>query len=162
PGFVSIAPVRTLTPSTLGSGFLGPRYAPLVVGDTSATTDLSRTLAVPDLLPADGIDARRAEVRLEMLRQQQRELLATRYAGPQAAHQAAVEGAIQMMQPDARKAFDLDDEPAALRDAYGRNLFGQGCLLARRLVQRGVPFVEVTLGGSADGTAGWDTHYYNF
>jgi len=42
-----------------------------------------------------------------------------------------------------------------LRDAYGRNLFGQGCLLARRLVERGVPFVEVTLGG-------WDTHDNNF
>src|SRR5262249_13199894 len=43
--------------------------------------------------------------------------------------------------------FDLDQEPAALRDKYGRNQFGQGCLLARRLVERGVPFIEVTLGG---------------
>ena len=51
------------------------------------------------------------------------------------------------MRTAAAKAFDLDEEPAALRDAYGRNLFGQGCLLARRLVERGVPFVEVTLGG---------------
>ena len=51
------------------------------------------------------------------------------------------------MRSEAAKAFDLDDEPAAVRDAYGRNRFGQGCLLARRLVERGVPFVEVTLGG---------------
>ncbi len=42
-----------------------------------------------------------------------------------------------------------------MRDRYGRNLFGQGCLLARRLVERGVPFVEVSLGG-------WDTHQDNF
>ena len=49
----------------------------------------------------------------------------------------------------ASKAFNLEDEPDKVRDAYGRNIFGQGCLLARRLVEQGVPFVEVTLGGSA-------------
>src|SRR5207302_2953734 len=56
---------------------------------------------------------------------------------------------------EATRAFNLKEEPAALRDRYGRNLFGQGCLLARRLVERGVPFVEVTLDG-------WDTHANNF
>ena len=66
------------------------------------------------------------------------------------------------MRPETARAFDLDEEPATLRDSYGRSLFGQGCLLARRLVERGVPFVEVTLGSSADGTSGWDTHYDNF
>jgi hypothetical protein len=60
----------------------------------------------------------------------------------------------------AAKALRLDDEPAGLRDAYGRNLFGQGCLLARRLVEQGVPFVEVSLGGA--GGVGWDTHINNF
>jgi uncharacterized protein (DUF1501 family) len=60
-----------------------------------------------------------------------------------------------MMRSSAVKAFDLAEEPAKLRDAYGRNLFGQGCLLARRLVERGVPFVEVSLNG-------WDTHAQNF
>jgi uncharacterized protein (DUF1501 family) len=57
-------------------------------------------------------------------------------------------------------ALKLDDEPAKLRDAYGRNVFGQGCLLARRLVEGGVPFVEVSLGGA--GGVGWDTHTDNF
>jgi hypothetical protein len=52
-------------------------------------------------------------------------------------------------------AFDLTQERAIVRDAYGRNAFGEGCLLARRLVERGVPVVEVTLGG-------WDTHQNNF
>jgi uncharacterized protein (DUF1501 family) len=68
-----------------------------------------------------------------------------------------------MMRSAAAKAFDIDEEPAALQDAYGRNPFGQGCLLARRLVERGVPFVEVTL-SSADGATplGWDTHAQNF
>ena len=59
------------------------------------------------------------------------------------------------------KAFDLDEEPAELRDAYGRNLFGQGCLLARRLVEQGVPFVEVSLDG-VNLALGWDTHINNF
>ena len=68
-----------------------------------------------------------------------------------------------MMRSESVTAFDLDDEPASLRDAYGRNRFGQGCLLARRLVERGVPFVEVSLNG-VDGQSqlGWDTHQNNF
>ena len=52
------------------------------------------------------------------------------------------------------RAFNLEEEPAPLRDAYGRTPFGQGCLLARRLVQAGVTFVEVR-------SNGWDTHQKN-
>ncbi len=59
------------------------------------------------------------------------------------------------MKPEAAAAFDLDRETPKAREAYGRGLFGQGCLLTRRLVERGVPFVEVTLDG-------WDTHPNNF
>ena len=62
------------------------------------------------------------------------------------------------MHPEVRTAFDLSSEPENVRRRYGSGLFGQGCLLARRLVQRGVPFVEVALG---DGLA-WDTHQDNF
>src|SRR5690606_30745769 len=64
-----------------------------------------------------------------------------------AAHAEAYRGAQRLMQPQAAGAFELDEEPRSLRDAYGQNPFGQGCLLARRLVERGVPFVEVALGG---------------
>ncbi len=56
--------------------------------------------------------------------------------------------------PAAKKAFNIQDEPASLRDRYGRNSFGQGCLLARRLVEAGVRFITVTHGG-------WDTHADN-
>jgi hypothetical protein len=66
------------------------------------------------------------------------------------------------MRTDARTAFNLEEEPARIRDAYGRNLFGAGCLLARRLVERGVPFVEVSLGNFAGNPIGWDTHNDNF
>jgi uncharacterized protein (DUF1501 family) len=64
------------------------------------------------------------------------------------------------MRTGASRAFDLDQEPARLRDSYGRNPFGQGCLLARRLVERGVAFVEVSMGGV--GGFAWDTHVNNF
>jgi hypothetical protein len=53
------------------------------------------------------------------------------------------------------RAFDLSQEQDAVRDRYGRNSFGQGCLLARRLIEAGVTFVEVELNG-------WDTHQDNF
>ena len=59
------------------------------------------------------------------------------------------------MSPAAAKAFDLADEPAKVQDQYGRSQFGQGCLMARRLIETNVPFVEVSLGG-------WDTHEDNF
>src|SRR5262249_28048947 len=67
-----------------------------------------------------------------------------------------------MMHSTATKAFNLDEEPKALRDRYGRHLFGQGCLLARRLVERGVPFVEVSLANAGNLVLGWDTHINNF
>ncbi|WP_038161405.1 DUF1501 domain-containing protein [Verrucomicrobium sp. BvORR106] len=65
------------------------------------------------------------------------------------------DNAISMMKSEDLKAFDLTEEPEDLRKAYGSEAFGQGCLLARRLVERGVRFVEVSLGG-------WDTHTGNF
>ena len=68
------------------------------------------------------------------------------------------------MRSEAVKAFNLDGEAKELREKYGRNLFGQGCLLARRLIERGVPFVEVTLNNApgVNNGLGWDTHQHNF
>ncbi len=59
------------------------------------------------------------------------------------------------MKSDDLVAFDLTKEPEAVRQSYGKETFGQGCLLARRLVEHGVRFVEVAFGG-------WDTHTANF
>jgi hypothetical protein len=67
------------------------------------------------------------------------------------------------MQSQAAGAFDLDEEPRSVRDAYGPSRFGRGCLLARRLVERGVPFVEVALGDvNGNPNLSWDTHTDNF
>ena len=63
--------------------------------------------------------------------------------------------AVRLMKSKDLEAFDLSFEKPAVRDAYGRNGFGQGCLLARRLVENGVRFIEVGYGG-------WDTHSDNF
>ena len=63
--------------------------------------------------------------------------------------------AVKLMRSPALAAFDLDGEPAAIREAYGDTRFGRGCLLARRLVEQGVRFVQVNLGG-------FDTHTDNF
>ena len=67
-----------------------------------------------------------------------------------------------MMSSPAAQAFDLSTEPDAVREAYGRGVFGQGCLLARRLVENGVGFVEVSLGDFGDASGNWDTHQRNF
>ncbi len=70
-------------------------------------------------------------------------------------HQLTVERALKMMTSEQLKAFQIDEEPQTLRDAYGDSLFGRGCLTARRLVETGVRAIEVTLHG-------WDTHANNF
>jgi hypothetical protein len=72
-----------------------------------------------------------------------------------AEHEKLYQKAARMIKSTQMKAFDLDAEPAAVREAYGESKFGLGCLLARRLVETGVPCVEVVLNG-------WDTHFDNF
>lgn len=69
-------------------------------------------------------------------------------------HRASIDRALTMMTSEQLKAFDVSEEPAELRAAYGNTPFGRGCLAARRLIEVGVRCVEVTLGG-------WDTHVNN-
>ena len=69
-------------------------------------------------------------------------------------HRALYHQTARMILSPHMRAFSLEEEPEPIRDAYGRTPFGQGCLLARRLVQAGVTFVEVR-------SNGWDTHQQN-
>jgi hypothetical protein len=160
PNFVSVAPFRVFNQGAFGSGFLGPRHAPLIVGETGnaagqqGQNNLDRALRVRDLAPAAEVAKERTDARLDLLKQVQSDFLAAHPDLPALSHQNAYDRAVRLMRTAAAKAFDLDEEKAAVRDGYGRNLFGQGCLLARRLVERQVPFVEVTLDG-------WDTHGQN-
>ncbi|HEY7326392.1 MAG TPA: DUF1501 domain-containing protein [Gemmataceae bacterium] len=167
PPFVSIAPVRRLSTAAHSPGFLGPRYAPLMVGEAAsnygaATQEdaIANSLRVPNLTPHSGVAGKQLEGRLRLVQQMQDEFAAEHPSMAARSHQTAFQRAVRLMRTDAARAFDLDTEPARLRDAYGRNQFGQGCLLARRLVERGVPFVEVSLGGT--GGFEWDTHVNNF
>jgi hypothetical protein len=66
-------------------------------------------------------------------------------------HQTLYEQTSRLVLSPRTRSFGLDHEPARLRDAYGRSPFGQGCLLARKLIESGVPIVEVQ-------SSGWDTH----
>jgi uncharacterized protein (DUF1501 family) len=168
PGFVSIAPFRIFSPAAHSPGFLGPQYAPLVVGENANVfgqqpnpNGVDDALKVQDLDLAAGVDAKRAAARVQLLDDMEDDFLAERSGPTSLSHRAAYQRAVTMMRSAAAKAFDLGDEPARLRNQYGRNLFGQGCLLARRLVEQGVPFIEVTLANIA-GTPGWDTHAQNF
>jgi Protein of unknown function (DUF1501) len=157
PNFVSVAPFRIVNQGAFGSGFLGPRYAPLVVGETGVgpgQNNVDRALRVQDLEQAAEVGKERTDARIDLLKQVQQDFLAGHPDLPALSNQNAYDRAVRLMRTTASKAFELDEEKAAVRDGYGRNLFGQGCLLARRLVERNVPFVEVSLDG-------WDTHGQN-
>jgi uncharacterized protein (DUF1501 family) len=167
PAFVSVAPFRTFSSAAHAPGFLGPKYAPLIVGDSGPSYAAlagrgadADALKVANLAPPAGVGREQFEARLRLAREMQREFVSGRPGAVAEGHATAYESATRLLGSDAARVFDLDQETAALRDAYGRGLFGQGCLLARRLVERGVPFVEVSLGGAAG--VGWDTHINNF
>jgi len=132
------------------SGFLGSRYKPFVTGG-----DPSRTPFLVSGYVVEGItDARR---------QERREFLETINTFGQAASDApfvdeigaARDNAYKLMFGDAVKLFDLSTEPEAIRQEYGMNWFGQSCLMARRLVSVGVPYVTINY-------RGWDTHKRHF
>jgi hypothetical protein len=162
PNFVSVAPNRGVAAGAFGSGFLGPQYAPLVVGENAGPNNYDEALKVQDLVPPREITLDQANARTGLLEGLERDFLSRRPGLSASSHQMAYDRAVRLMRSPAARAFNLEDEPAALRDRYGRNYFGQSCLLARRLVERGVPFVEVTLGALANVQVGWDTHLQNF
>jgi len=137
----------TINGATPGAGLLGVGYAPFTIGDP--------TRPVQNLGYPDGVDAERFRRRRRLQEALGEEFRESR-AGPEVAgHEEIYAKADRMMHSPRNRAFELDEEPAALRDAYGQNRFGQGCLMARRLVEEGVKVVEVQLNG-------WDTHQDNF
>lgn len=166
PAFVSIAPNRFLSPAAFSPGFLGPGQGPLIVGDTNIARPVGEQsdLSVRNLKPRDGISDSRTDRRIELLRSMQHDFHASHPDAILDSYQTAYEKAVRMMKSSAAEAFDIDSEDEALREAYGTdNLFGESCLVARRLVERGVKFVEVSLNGvDGNGGIGWDTHAQNF
>jgi hypothetical protein len=122
-------------------GFLGPRHQPLVLADPSKGLEDVKPLA-----PADDFNDR-----MSVLEQLEQGFTRTTRSPAARAHETTLRRAVRLIRSDRSKAFDLDLEPPTARAAYGDSPFGRGCLLARRLVEAGVPFVEVYL-------ANWDSH----
>ena len=167
PNFVAISPYTAFNRQAFGPGFLGPRYAPLTVGATNVfqqpqpnQPDGYAELGVDDLRNGR-VGIKQEDARMDLWNTLQSSFLGEHPVGAAKAHDTVYRRAVRMMRSEAAKAFDLSDEPAETREAYGRGRFGQGCLMARRLVERDVPFIEVSL-SAANGALGWDTHQNNF
>jgi uncharacterized protein (DUF1501 family) len=128
-----------------GCGYLNSSCGPFAVGGDPAKPNFQ----VRDLDFYPEIDRDRLERRRTMVQQLDQLHRRVDASGPTA---AAMEQAFRLiLSPQAKQAFALDDEPANLRAKYGPRTFGQSCLLARRMIERGVPFVTVHY-------PGWDTH----
>lgn len=141
-------------PSVTGGGFLGPQFAPFVVGGRGRRGDAAMSMATPKVDDLTPFDESRQGRRLQL--QGDLDKLASLPSAPVIdSLNSARERALRLMNPQAARAFNLDEEDSSLRESYGQGAFGQGCLMARRLVERGVSFVDVTLDG-------WDTHANNF
>lgn len=170
PPYVSVAPFRGLNNEAFSPGFLGPKYAPLVVGGGGMATAPNQgnpaegfaELRVDSLAPPAGVSEQQMGQRLELWKTLENRFLEQHPNATLRAHQSVYDNSLQMIESEASDAFDLSQEEDVVREAYGKGTFGQGCLLARRLVERGVPFVEVSLNNLSGGGLGWDTHANNF
>jgi hypothetical protein len=126
----------------MGAGFLGMAHSPFVVQNPNQP--------ISNLQPPKGIDDARMGRRLQMLGLVEDSFI-PRHREAAKDHRSVYAKTRRMMYSQHARAFKLDDEPPAVREAYGKSSFGSGCLMARRLVEAGVTYVEVSLGG-------WDTH----
>jgi len=132
------------------AGFLGPRYKPFATGG-----DPNKNPFVVEGIIAEGISDERQLSRRQLLHN----LDSLGKAMPKNQNfeklDRCEENAYGMMFGEARKLFDLSQEKDEIRERYGRNTFGQSCLMARRLVENGVPYITINY-------KGWDTHKQHF
>ena len=140
-------------------GILGKRYDPFIVAQDPSDADFSvKTLELREGISISHLNSRRAL--LNQIEGQQRRIEnSTAVSGMDQYYQRAWS---MLTSPEAKKAFDIHQEPADVRDRYGRNQVGQSMLLARRLIEAGVRFVTCYHGLNPGDTTGWDTHRDNF
>ena len=132
---------------TPGAGFFPAEYQPVPIGDPD---DGLKNAARPS-----GVSESRFQNRLEMLKKLDSQFGDKHKQLSVNSYSQAYADAVKLMRSSDLVAFDIDQEPDNIRQAYGATKFGSGCLLARRLVEHGVRYVEVMSGG-------WDTHNDNF
>jgi uncharacterized protein (DUF1501 family) len=137
---LEIPPFVSVGGGSVGPGFLGMTWAPFVVESSGRVRNLDM-----------GIDQARVNQRLQMLATIEKRFIGENRGGSAQDHAKVLDRTVQLMTSDQMQAFKVDQEPEAVRERYGNTGFGRGCLMARRLVEQGVPFIEVDLGG-------WDNH----
>ncbi|MBX3397391.1 MAG: DUF1501 domain-containing protein [Gemmataceae bacterium] len=135
PSFISVGGGR------VGPGFLGMKYASFNVQNAGAPPENVNP-------PVSGVQMDRRKVLFESL---EGSFKTNVPADAAKAHKEVYDKALNLVTSSRKEVFSLDKEPASLREEYGRTGFGNGCLLARKLVEAGVAAVEVSLGG-------WDMH----
>jgi hypothetical protein len=138
-------------------GWMGQQFDPLFVLKDPNSADF----AIPELTLPGGFTPRRVELRHNLLKAVNHELDAAHRNGNFTALDAFQQRALDLISsPDTRRAFDIAQEPVKTRESYGRNIYGQSVLLARRLVEAGCRVV--TMSWAPDANATWDTHGSNF
>ncbi len=147
PPYVAIPRNPSFTWELGKSAFLGGRFESFTAGDPNADNYSVRDLTLTTQISDESLNRRRSL--LEAVDQLHRRIDGNdQIATYDEFHQRAAD---MILSPVAQSAFAINEESAELRDAYGRNTFGQSCLLARRLVERGSRFITVNYGG-------WDHH----
>jgi uncharacterized protein (DUF1501 family) len=137
---LEIPPFVSVGGGSVGAGFLGMTWAPFVVDSNGNVRNLD-----------GGIDRTRIDQRLKMLAAIEDKFIAEKRGSSAEEHKRVIEKTTRLMSSSQMEAFKVSKEPKEMLEKYGANPFGRGCLMARRLVEGGVPFVEVDLGG-------WDMH----
>ncbi|MFT5104566.1 MAG: hypothetical protein ACI8XO_002839 [Verrucomicrobiales bacterium] len=130
-----------------GAGFMGQKFGPLVLNNPNEGLRNSKR--------RDGISEKDFNDRLMLADMFDKKFHSTYKHDSVKAQREMYDDAVRLMKSEDLQAFDLSKESEATRENYGNNGFGQGVLLARRLIENDVRFVEVSLGG-------WDTHANNF
>ena len=141
---LDIPPFVAVGGGSVGPGFLGMTYAPFVVNSNGDVRNLKM-----------GENADRLSQRMNMLASLEKGFVGQNRGQSAQDHANMLEKTVALMTSKQMDAFKVNKESSDVQEKYGRTGFGRGCLMARRLVEQGVPFVEVDLGG-------WDTHNNNF
>ena len=137
---LEIPPFVSVGSGSVGPGFLGMTWAPFVVDSNGNVRNLDM-----------GVDPARMAQRLEMLAMIEKKFIGEKRGGSAEDHAKVLDKTVKLMTSRQMEAFKVAKEPKEVQEKYGNSGFGRGCLMARRLVEAGVPFVEVDLGG-------WDNH----
>lgn len=141
---LELPPFVAIGGDSLGPGFLGMTYAPFVAPTRGRIRNLEMRVEPPRMMQ-----------RMAALDLLERRFLSKRPGQVAVGHGDVLRSTYDLMTSRQMAAFGLDEEPETVRERYGDTGIGRGCLMARRLVETGVPFIEVDMGG-------WDTHSDNF